>query len=57
MVNADALVVKTQSGEYRKVTLSSIRPPRLTQPAKDGKEHGKDDEPAKVKNKMEGGAS
>ena len=29
VVNADALVIKT-GDEYKKITLSSIRPPRLT---------------------------
>lgn len=28
MVNADALVVKLNSGEYKTIHLSSIRPPR-----------------------------
>ncbi|XP_022111973.1 staphylococcal nuclease domain-containing protein 1-like [Acanthaster planci] len=52
VVNADALLLKTASGEYRKVTLSSIRPPRLTQPAKDSKENGKDEEPSKPERRI-----
>ncbi|XP_038049256.1 staphylococcal nuclease domain-containing protein 1-like [Patiria miniata] len=52
VINADALLLKTTSGEYRKVTLSSIRPPRLTQQAKDSKENGKDDEPAKPERRV-----
>ncbi|XP_002732557.2 staphylococcal nuclease domain-containing protein 1-like [Saccoglossus kowalevskii] len=35
VVNADSMVIKTNTGEYRKLTLSSIRPPRLTQPGKE----------------------
>lgn len=29
IVNADAIVVKLNSGEYKTIHLSSIRPPRL----------------------------
>ncbi|KAJ8031554.1 nuclease domain-containing protein 1 [Holothuria leucospilota] len=29
VVNADALVIKTSSGEFRRINLASIRPPRL----------------------------
>ncbi|XP_071791896.1 staphylococcal nuclease domain-containing protein 1-like isoform X2 [Asterias amurensis] len=42
VINADALVLKTAAGDYRKVTLSSIRPPRLSQAPKEGKEDGKE---------------
>ncbi|XP_030843744.1 staphylococcal nuclease domain-containing protein 1 isoform X1 [Strongylocentrotus purpuratus] len=35
VVNADALVVKLDNGTFKKITLSSIRPPRLPAPTED----------------------
>ncbi|XP_070535997.1 staphylococcal nuclease domain-containing protein 1-like [Ptychodera flava] len=35
IVNADAMVIKNNNGEFRKITLSSIRPPRLAMPGKE----------------------
>ena len=49
VINADALVLKTAVGDYRKVTLSSIRPPRLSQAPKEGKEDGKEVEQPRVR--------
>ncbi|XP_077999812.1 staphylococcal nuclease domain-containing protein 1-like [Glandiceps talaboti] len=42
VVNADAMVIKTSSGEFRKITLSSIRPPKLAMPGKEDESPIKD---------------